>query len=327
MIRERIGVRSHRRSGTRQGGGGATSGGECLGRYGLRLSWVAAAIGLVVASCTLPDSPSDASRHGDTLTVSLSGGVTLELVWIPAGAGVVGSSPDQGWQLFEEGPRRSVQFDQGFWMGRYEMTQRQWEAVMGTNPSRFAGDADRPVERVSWRDCQEFAAKLNDLLETDGFSLPDEEEWEYACRAGAKTQYHFGDDEAKLGEYAWFVKNSGQQTHSVGRKLPNRWGLYDMYGNVAEWCENQLLWSDEGGAFDGMPPDFDLTQYRMTRGGSWFGSMRYDCRSASRSAEQLDKRSDRVGFRVVLRAKALPQRGEAPTTPYSETAPDADPHP
>ena len=164
----------------------------------------------------------------------------LDLVLIPAGEFLMGN--DRGF-----GPIHKVRITKPFYLGKYLVTQEQWQAVMGSNPSYFqnarntgfagsvpAGGAKNPVERVSWDDCQEFIEKLNaNVAGGKGrFALPTEAQWEYACRAGSTTKYCFGDDDSQLGEYAWYGGNSGKQTHPVGEKKPNAWGLYDMHGNA-----------------------------------------------------------------------------------------------
>ena len=138
-----------------------------------------------------------------------------------------------------EHPQHRVRITKPFYLGKYLVTQEQWEAVMGSNPSEFKGPKN-PVEMVSWEDCQQFLGKLNAKSSSGAskFQLPSEAQWEYACRAGSKTKYCFGDDESKLGEYAWYDANSGNTTHPVGGKKPNAWGLYDMHGNVCEWCQD-----------------------------------------------------------------------------------------
>ena len=171
-----------------------------------------------------------------------------------------------------------------FYLGKYLVTQEQWEAVMGNNPSRFKGPKN-PVETVSWDDCQQFLDKLNAKVGVRGgkFQLPTEAQWEYACRAGSTTTYCFGDDESGLGEYAWYATNSGGRTHPVGEKKPNAWGLYDMHGNVWEWCQD---WYD--GSYYANSPTDDPTgpttgSSRVFRGGSWRERAR-GCRSALRVA-------------------------------------------
>ena len=181
-------------------------------------------------------TPTPPGPTGDTMTVMLPGDVSLELVKIPGGEGIVNG--------------QTVRLSE-FWMGKYEITQTQWEAVMGENPSYFKGP-NRPVEQVSWNDCQEFVTALI-VLGHGGFSLPSEAQWEYACRAGTDTTFFWGEDEGVAAQYAWYSANSGKETHDVGTRRPNPWGLYDMTGNVWEWCED---------AYD--------ASSRVLRGGSWY---------------------------------------------------------
>ena len=162
-----------------------------------------------------------------------------------------------------------------FAIGKYPITQEQYEAVMGVNPSHFQGNPQNPVESVSYDDAEVFCIKLNGMT-GHKYRLPTEAEWEYACRAGTTTDYYFGDDYRQLGNYAWYEDNSGLIAHPVGQKLPNAWGLYDMHGNVEEWCQ-------EG----------------VNRGGSW-GSSPAFCRSATRNEfNRRDIRSYIFGFRIV----------------------------
>ena len=172
----------------------------------------------------------------------------------------------------------------GFSIGVHEVTQSQYESRMGANPSSFKG-ANNPVENVSWDDAVAFCAKLSALPAEVAagrvYRLPTEAESEYACRAGTTTGYSFGDDEKDLGEYAWFSDNSGNTTHGVGEKLPNGWGLYDMHGNVWEWC------SDAEGSF------------RVIRGGCWYFEAAF-CRSAYRNGSDPTDRSSGMGFRLAL---------------------------
>lgn len=169
--------------------------------------------------------------------------IGIEFVLIPAGKFIMGSPPDEFDRDSDEGPQHEVEITRPFYLGIYEVTQAQWWAVMGNNPSDFknCGD-DCPVDYVSWNDVQKFIRKLNSMEKTDKYRLPTEAEWEYACRAGTQSAYCFGNDINQLGEYAWVNKigelDSDRGTHPVGKKRPNAWGLYDMHGNVAEWCQD-----------------------------------------------------------------------------------------
>lgn len=222
-------------------------------------------------------------------------GVKLDLVRIPAGWFQMGSKKDDK----TEQPVHEVKFAKPFYIGKYEITREQWQAVMGSNPGRFPGPR-YPVGGVSWDACQDFLKKLNDKTGRT-FALPSEAEWEYACRAGSTTEYCFGDDESGLGEYAWYYSNSGRTSHPVGEKKPNAWGLYDMHGNAFEWCED--VWHD---SYEGAPADGSAWLQggdqgsRVLRGGAWdLYSM--PCRSAIRIRFNPSSAWSNNGVRVVLR--------------------------
>ncbi len=249
----------------------------------------------VVLLATAGTGFGEESKHlPKELAIDLGGVVKLEMVLIPAGEFLMGS-PDsdkdaQGW----EKPQHRVRITKPFYLGKYLVTQEQWGAVMGSNPSRIKGPKN-PVEMVSWEDCQEFLKRLNAKVGGGKFQLPTEAQWEYACRAGSTMRYCFGDDEKQLGEYAWYDKNSGSKTHPVGEKKPNAWGLYDMHGNVWEWCQD---WSDAG--YYAKSPTDDPTgptggSDRVFRGGSW-NLPAWLCRSAYRLEPGLRIRI--LGFRV-----------------------------
>jgi formylglycine-generating enzyme required for sulfatase activity len=211
----------------------------------------------------------------------------------------------------DEGPQQ-VTLD-GFWVGEYQVTQEQWTAVMGSNPSYFQGGQNgipagtntdnSPVEQVSWNDCQTFITALNAHIMTTGqgaamFRLPTEAEWEYACRAGTTTRFYWGNDLSytAVGNYAWNYGNSGNQTRGVGLLLPNAWGLYDMSGNVYEWCQD--WYGPYLGAAQTNPTGPASGSYRVLRGGSWSSPVSY-CRSAYRHFSIPDRTYYCFGFRVV----------------------------
>jgi formylglycine-generating enzyme required for sulfatase activity len=196
-----------------------------------------------------------------------------------------------------------VTISRGFGMSKYEVTQAQYKAVMGSSPSRFKGD-NNPVEMVTWHDVVAYCAKLTEKEKAAGrlpvgyeYRLPTEAEWEYACRAGTTTAFSFGDDESKLGEYAWYGSNSGRTSHPVGEKKPNGWGLYDMHGNVYEWCQDWYGAYPGGSVTD--PQGAATGSYRVGRGGCWFNDARF-CRSEYRYSFEPGDRNGYVGFRPVL---------------------------
>ncbi|MEZ4524627.1 MAG: formylglycine-generating enzyme family protein [Desulfobacterales bacterium] len=210
-----------------------------------------------------------------------------EFVFISPGEFVMGDG----------GERHRVILTKGFFMQTTPVTQRQWKEMAGSNPSQFRDCDDCPVETVSWDDVNEFVILLNRKAGTDRFRLPTEAEWEYACRAGSETAYCFGDDHRHLGKYAWFDRNSGEKTHPVAQKKPNAWGLYDMHGNVCEWCQD---WYDYYSEMTVTDPVGDSSGYRrIFRGGSWkFDAQR--SRSAYRGRVYPDTRHPVLGFRLVL---------------------------
>jgi formylglycine-generating enzyme required for sulfatase activity len=214
----------------------------------------------------------------------------IEMVRIPPGSFMMGSETEK--------PIHRVTIGAGFYMGKCEVTQAQWKAVMGGNPSRYKGD-DFPVERISWNDAKEFVRKLNETESRGGlvYRLPTEAEWEYACRAGSSGDY--AGDLDKMAWYGGIRGNSGYTTHPVGRKTPNSFGLYDMHGNVWEWCEDTWHDSYAGAPIDGSAwvTGRDST-LRVVRGGGWV-NIANDCRSASRHWVLASVFNELIGFRVV----------------------------
>ena len=227
---------------------------------------------------------------------TITNSIGMEFVLIPAGEFNMGSSSsEEGWGRTEM-PAHKVEILEGFYMGKYEITQKQWREVMGDNPSYSKGD-DLPVEQVSWDDVQVFIKKLNQKEGLDKYRLPSEAEWEYAARAGTTTQYSFGDDESRLGEYAWYDINSGYETHIVGQKRPNPWGLYDMHGNVWEWVQDNFNSDYRDAPTDASAWERD-DDSRVYRGGGW-GVPAQACRSAFRNYYSSGGRSKDIGFRLL----------------------------
>ncbi|MEB3190404.1 MAG: bifunctional serine/threonine-protein kinase/formylglycine-generating enzyme family protein, partial [Snowella sp.] len=294
------------------------------------------------------------SSNPQILTQLLSGDIKLKLVKIPAGSFLMGSN-----ETDNEKPIHQVNVKE-FYLGRYPVTQEQWQTVMGNNPSHFRGNfwigfnPNHPVEQVSWNDCQEFCRKLSQITGKI-YRLPSEAEWEYACRAGTQTVYFFGYDENKLRDYAWYGDNSGNfilntveiwknnqdnyysylkrnnnRTHNVGwttsylwnffleatgqtnLKLlepeqpskPNPWGLWNIYGNVWEWCEDKWHDNYQNAPTDGSPWVDNYSENRVVRGGSW-GSHPWYLRSACRINQNPDFCSPSIGFRVLCEGPRL----------------------
>ncbi|GBL13959.1 hercynine oxygenase [Microcystis aeruginosa NIES-1211] len=233
-------------------------------------------------------------------TENLPNGVTLEMVSLPAGQFLMGSpDSDPDARNFEK-PQHQVKVN-SFAIGKYPVTQAQYQAVMGKNPSWFQNNPQNPVEKVSWNDAQAFCQKLSQITGKT-YRLPTEAEWEYACRAGTTTRFYFGDDASQLGDYAWYGGNSQNTTHPVGQKKPNAWGLYDMSGNVWEWCEDNWHDSYENAPTDGSAWLTNDNDYQIVRGGSWL-LIPYFCRSANRNWSYPDFDSlNGDGFRVVCGA-------------------------
>ena len=228
---------------------------------------------------------------------SIKNSIGMELVLVPAGTFTMGGDYVAEQADENETPKHAVTFRTPFYIGRYTVTQSQWHCVMGNNPSYFEGP-DKPVESVSHRDACAFLDRLNQKEDTNRYRLPTEAQWEYAARAGAESTYCFGTNRSLLPEYAWYQKNSDNRTHKVGRLTPNDWGIYDMHGNVHEWCWD---WFDRNfyaasSTVDPQGPPDGLA--RSLRGGDW-GSDDWYCRCAIRSLSSPDRRSPRVGFRVV----------------------------
>jgi formylglycine-generating enzyme required for sulfatase activity len=263
-----------------------------------------------VSSPLQPAATSPTANTGEALPVKvlssdherafdLGGAVKIEFILVPAGLFMMGEEGTTAW----ESPVHEVKITKPFWIGKYEVTQEQWQAIMGSNPSHFKGPRN-PVENVSWDNCHAFLKKLNEKFGNSGvkFSLPTEAQWEYACRAGSTTRYSFGEDESSLQDYAWIPDNSEQATHPVGQKRPNAWGLYDMYGNVLELCADWLgpAYYAESPIDD--PPGPATGTLPVVRGGAFTSEKAaLECRSAGRvGCPSAATRAMWMGFRVVV---------------------------
>jgi formylglycine-generating enzyme required for sulfatase activity len=234
-------------------------------------------------------------------------------VFVPPGTFRMGSPTNEVGRNHWEGPQTAVTISRGFWMGKYQVTQGEYLAVMGSKPSYFgtnngyAEDLSRPLDTVDWYDATSYCEALTQRERRAGristnsvYRLPTEAEREYACRGWTSTRFSYGDDPGytNLTNYAWYTDNSGFETHPVGQKLPNLWGLYDMHGNVREWCQDWWSGSLPGGiVVDPQGPATGLG--RVIRGGVWSG-ITWDCRSAARFYDYPGGRNSDVGFRVVL---------------------------
>ncbi|HTI68663.1 MAG TPA: SUMF1/EgtB/PvdO family nonheme iron enzyme [Candidatus Limnocylindria bacterium] len=232
------------------------------------------------------------------------------MVYIPPNTFTMGAPANELHRQADEGPLTTVTLSHGFWIGKYEVTQREYLAVLGNNPSGFPGDLDRPVESVSWLDATNYCAQLTlhelaagNLAPGSHYRLPTEAEWECAARAGTTTRFSYGDDPdySSLTNHAWYWFNSGFGTHPVGQKAPNPWGLYDMEGNVWEWTLDWYGPYPGGAVTDPQGPASNVQGVRVIRGGAWDAG-ESDCRSASRQTEGVHPNiTDFIlGFRVVL---------------------------
>jgi formylglycine-generating enzyme required for sulfatase activity len=255
--------------------------------------WISLVIGLMLlvglialGGCSKNSASSKEPSPGTVVKNSIG----MEFASIPAGSVQMGSGNGDP----NEQPVHQVTFARGFYMGRYEVTQAQWQQVMGSNPANFKNCDQCPVENVSWDDTQEFIKKLN--AQNDGYTyrLPSEAEWEYACRAGTTGEYA-GEPNAM----AWYTANADYKTHPVGQKQPNAWGLYDMHGNVSEWVMDYQYNNYDGAPTDGSARlSKTASDERMERGGSWRLDDKH-LRSAQRSEATPDYRWKDLGFRLV----------------------------
>ena len=246
-------------------------------------------IGLVVDDGRVDSAPDEVAVEvietapGEEITVALQGeefhlaGVSIDMVWIEPGTFTMGSPVQEEGRGYDEEPQHQVTISRGFYLGKYEITQEQWEAVMGSRPwegkEGAREDPRHPAVFISWHDMRKFIGRLNEWEGADVFRLPTEAEWEYACRAGTTTRWSFGDDENYLKDYAWYRANAWnlgeQNAHRVGMKAPNPWGLCDMHGNVWEWVLDWFSAYTADAQVDPAGPN--VGSYRVLRGGSFPG--------------------------------------------------------
>ena len=233
--------------------------------------------------------------------------INLEMIYCPAGSFMMGSPINELGRLDDEIPHK-VTISKPFYIGKYVVTQKQYQTLMGNNPSLFKGE-NKPVENVSWNDAKEFINSLSSIFRNFipigyKFDLPTEAQWEYACRAGTSTSLNSGKNITSkkssccnLDEVGWYYRNSGRKTQEVGKKKPNAWGIYDMHGNVCEWCKD---WYGEYDTSLKINPTGSIYgPYHVYRGGSWYNGP-LACRSANRSYNNSDTKDSFIGFRVAL---------------------------
>lgn len=270
---------------------------------GMFLGYWALAQGVVEAPEITKSTPSSVTPSVSSNAIgesanqkTFTNSIGMEFVLIPAGEFEMGSPSNETEKDTDESPLHHVKIEKAFYIGKFEVTQKQWREVMGENPS-FLDSDNLPVEQVSWNNVQGFIKKLNEKEGTNKYRLPSEAEWEYSARGGATTIYSFGDDESKLSEYAWYSDNSNGKTHEVGQKKPNPWGLYDMHGNVNEWVQDiyHSNYNDapvDGSAWEGIGP------LRVLRGCDLF-TLADECRTAFRGFSPPNGRDFYIGFRLM----------------------------
>lgn len=238
---------------------------------------------LSVSVFSAPGKIAESNAERETITITLPGNVEMKFRLIPAGSFLMGSPESEQDRESGEGPQHKVTISRPFYMAIHEVTHEQWKAVTGEirNYAGFDGsNFDVPMMTTSWQECSDFIEKLNDLG-IGKFRMPTEAEWEYAARAGSTSRFYWGDDPdyMDIEDYAWFDENAEGEGHPVGEKEPNPWGLYDMAGNVWEWCQD---WYSEYGGEDQVDPvGPENGESKVFRGGEWFNPPQ-NCRSAYR---------------------------------------------
>ena len=233
--------------------------------------------------------------NGDNISIPVKDGISIDMVRVEAGTFTMGATPEMENPWDGEKPTHQVTLTNDYYIGKYEVTQALWQAVMGNNPSYFKGD-NLPVEKVSWNDCQEFISKLNTITGKT-FRLPTEAEWEYAARGGKKSRGYQYSGSSNLSDVAWYKDNSGNKTHAVGSKQANELGIYDMSGNVWEWCQD--WYGKYSSSSQTNPTGANSGSNRVRRGGGWGGNA-WICRSSYRYSYAPGFSNDSLGLRLVL---------------------------
>lgn len=237
----------------------------------------------------------DSSTSGSVITIPVKDGVSIEMVKVEAGSFNMGATPEMENPYDWEKPVHRVTLTNNYYIGKYEVTQTLWQAVMGSNPSELKGD-NLPVERVSWNDCRDFVLKLNTMT-GKRFRLPTEAEWEYAARGGKMSRGYQYSGSNTLGDVAWYKNNSGPTTHTIGTKQPNELGIYDMTGNVWEWCLD--MYGTYSGSPQTDPTGVIIGTHYVFRGGGWCNIAGH-CRSSYRDGGSSGLRANGLGLRLVL---------------------------
>ena len=268
--------------------------------YVLVLSQVGTSSNQTDVSSTVSSSPvqrltAPSTISKDVITIPVKDGICIEMVKVEGGTFMMGATSEMKNPNSNEKPVHQVTLTNDYNMGKYEVTQALWQAVMGSNPSEYKGD-NLPVETVSWNDCQKFISKLNSLTGRM-FRLPTEAEWEYAARGGKESRGYQYSGSSNISDVAWYDENSGSKTHPVGTKQANELGIYDMTGNVWEWCSD--WYSSYSSSSQTNPTGSDSGSARVSRGGGWFNDASY-CRLSVRFYYTPDFRLDILGLRLAL---------------------------
>ena len=262
--------------------------------YVLVLSQMGGYSAEATSSASTMNAPSKTSS-ADVITIPIKDGVNIEMVKVEAGTFMMGATSEDKNASADEKTIHQVTLTHDYYMGKYEVTQAQWQVVMGSNPSYFKGN-NLPVEQVSWDDSQEFIAKLNSMTGKK-FRLPSEAEWEYAARGGMKSRGYRYSGSSKISDVAWYGGNSGSTTHPVGTKQPNELGLYDMSGNVCEWCQD--WYGDYSSSSQINPTGVVSGEFRVYRGTCWVDDEE-SCCLPCRLPDTQDSGHCDLGLRLVL---------------------------